>query len=105
MGHHVLLTCSTGARSLEVRLNCSLIAGRFDYLPLIYWNVLEAVSDELGIRRSFNSYSTRLQYSGVANRLCLVIFSIVFTVLMAYLLIYNELVHVIHKKYEKVDKV
>jgi len=50
---------SAGALSFEVRLNCSRIAGRFDYEPLLYRNYLEAV----------DAYSARLQYSGVGLNL------------------------------------
>ena len=44
-----------GARSYEVRLNCSLIAGRYDYEPLVVVHTDYA----------YVEYSARLQYAGV----------------------------------------
>ena len=56
----------SGARSLEVRLKCSLVAGRFDYLPLTYWNHVEDHDDDDDRRRHELHYSARLRYSGVS---------------------------------------
>jgi len=58
-----------GARSFEVRLNCSLIAGRFVYEPLSYWNYRKRAADalQIGLRRRENEYAARLQYSGVSQ--------------------------------------
>lgn len=61
----------TGARSLELRLNCSWIAGRFELMPLSYWwtsDLQSADDDNLTseIRRLDSYYSARLLYSGVS---------------------------------------
>jgi len=54
----------SGAHSYEVRLNCSLIAGRFELEPLSYWS---DVTDEEELQQLNDHFSQRLQYSGVSQ--------------------------------------
>jgi hypothetical protein len=50
-----------GAKAYEIQLNCSMIAGRFELLPLVYNPV---IGDEA---QQWMKYAPRLQHNGVGS--------------------------------------